>query len=94
MTRVQTGALATGFTPGNAWGLGWCIVRKPQGVTAMLSPGSIGHGGYYGTQGWVDSVKKRVFVVMYQRAGLPNSDASDIRCELQQVAVDALEKSH
>ncbi|HEX2476780.1 MAG TPA: serine hydrolase domain-containing protein, partial [Lacipirellulaceae bacterium] len=39
MSRVQTGDLATGFTPGNAWGLGWCIVRKPQGVSGMLSPG-------------------------------------------------------
>jgi CubicO group peptidase (beta-lactamase class C family) len=93
MTRVQTGELATGFTPGNAWGLGWCIVREAQGVTGMLSPGTFGHGGFYGTQGWVDPVKKRVFVLMYQRAGLPNSDASDIRREFQRLAVEALEKS-
>jgi CubicO group peptidase (beta-lactamase class C family) len=91
MTRVQTGELATGFTPGNAWGLGWCIVRKPQGVSGMLSTGSFGHGGYYGTQGWIDPVKKRIFVLMYQRAGLPNSDASDVRREFQQLAVEALE---
>jgi CubicO group peptidase (beta-lactamase class C family) len=93
MTRVQTGELQTGFTPGNAWGLGWCIVRKPQGVTGMLSPGSFGHGGYYGTQGWIDPVKKRIFVLMYQRASLPNSDASDVRREFQQLAVEELEKS-
>ncbi|HMO85896.1 MAG TPA: serine hydrolase domain-containing protein, partial [Lacipirellulaceae bacterium] len=49
MTTLQTGDLATGFTPGNGWGLGWCIVREPQGVTGMLSPGSFGHGGAYGT---------------------------------------------
>jgi CubicO group peptidase (beta-lactamase class C family) len=93
MTRVQTGDLQTGFTPGNAWGLGWCIVREPQGVTGMLSPGTFGHGGYYGTQGWIDPVKKRIFVLMYQRAGLPNSDASDIRREFQRLAVEALEDS-
>jgi CubicO group peptidase (beta-lactamase class C family) len=92
MTRVQTGDLQTGFTPGNAWGLGWCIVRDPQGVTGMLSPGSFGHGGYYGTQGWVDPVKQRIFVLMIQRAGLPNSDASDIRRDFQQLAVESLEK--
>jgi CubicO group peptidase (beta-lactamase class C family) len=92
MTRVQTGKLGTGFTPGNAWGLGWCIVREPQGVSSMLSPGTFGHGGYYGTQGWVDPVKKRVFVLMYQRAGLPNSDASDIRREFQQLAVEAFDR--
>jgi hypothetical protein len=40
MTTVQSGEVKTGFTEGNGWGLGWCVVRQPQGVTAMLSPGS------------------------------------------------------
>jgi CubicO group peptidase (beta-lactamase class C family) len=92
MTTVQTGDLATGFTPGNGWGLGWCIVRKPEGVTGMLSPGTFGHGGAYGTQGWVDPQRKAVFVLMIQRSNLPNSDASDIRREFQRLAVEALEK--
>lgn len=87
MTSVQTGDLQTGFTPGNAWGLGWCIVREPQDVTAALSPGSFGHGGAYGTQGWVDPVKKRVFVLMIQRADIGNSDGSDLRKEFQNAAV-------
>jgi CubicO group peptidase (beta-lactamase class C family) len=87
MTSVQTGDLETGFTPGNAWGLGWCIVREPQDVTAALSPGSFGHGGAYGTQGWVDPVKKRVFVLMIQRADMGNSDASELRKEFQNAAV-------
>ena len=39
MTSVQSGDLAAGFIPGSAWGLGWSIVREPQGVTAALSPG-------------------------------------------------------
>jgi hypothetical protein len=54
MSTVQAGDLVTGFTPGNGWGLGVCIVRQPQGVTEMLSPGTFGHGGAYGTQGWID----------------------------------------
>lgn len=91
MTRVQTGDLQTGFTPGNGWGLGWCIAREPQGVTAQLSPGTFGHGGAYGTQGWVDPAKQRIFVLMIQRAGLPNADGSDIRSEFQRLAVEALE---
>lgn len=44
MTRCQTDDLKTGFTAGNCWGLGWCVVREPQGVTRMLSPGTFGHG--------------------------------------------------
>jgi CubicO group peptidase (beta-lactamase class C family) len=55
----------------------------------MLSPGTFGHGGAYGTQGWVDPAKRRIFVLMIQRADLGNSDGSDIRSEFQRVAVEA-----
>lgn len=90
MTRPQIGELATGFTPGNTWGLGWCIVQAPQGVTAMLSPGTFGHGGAFGTQGWVDPKRKMIFVLLIQRTGFGNSDASEIRRVFQQAAVDAI----
>ena len=90
MTTVQTGALKTGFTEGNGWGLGWCVVREPQGVTAALSPGTFGHGGAYGTQAWIDPAKKRVYVLMVQRANFPNSDASDVRRAFQEAADAAL----
>jgi CubicO group peptidase (beta-lactamase class C family) len=89
MTTVQTGELKTGFTPGNGWGLGWCIVREPQGVTAALSPGSFGHGGMYGTQAWIDPVKKRIYILMVQRANFPNSDASEVRRVFQDAAQPA-----
>lgn len=93
MTHIQTGDLPAGFTPGTGWGLGWCVVREPQGVTGMLSPGTFGHGGAYGTEGWVDPVKKRIFVLMYQRADIGNSDGSDMRRDFQQLAVEGLEKN-
>ncbi len=89
MTHVQTGDLVTGFTPGNGWGLGWCIVRQPQGITQMLSPGTFGHGGAYGTQGWIDPQRKMIFVLLVQRSDFPNSDASDVRRAFQQLATDA-----
>ena len=92
MTHIHTGDLVTGFTPGNGWGLGWCVVREPQGVTEMLSPGTFGHGGAFGTQVWVDPARKMVFVLMIQRTKFGNSDGSDIRAAFQQLAVDALEK--
>jgi CubicO group peptidase (beta-lactamase class C family) len=79
MTSVQTGDLKTGFTEGNGWGIGWCVVREPQGVTAMLSPGTYGHGGAYGTQAWIDPQSERIYVLMVQRANFPNSDNSDVR---------------
>ena len=89
MTSVQSGDLAAGFIPGSAWGLGWSIVREPQGVTAALSPGTFGHGGLFGTQAWIDPVKRRVYLLLIQRANFGNqggSDGSDIRREFQNAA--------
>jgi CubicO group peptidase (beta-lactamase class C family) len=90
MTTIQTGELQVGFTPGNAWGLGFCIVREPQEVTKMLSPGSFGHGGAWGTQGWIDPQRQTIYVLLIQRKDFGNSDAADIRGTFQQLAADAL----
>ncbi len=92
MTKVQTGELQTGFVPGMGFGYGWGVVRQPQGVTAMLSPGSYGHGGAFGTQGWIDPQQDLFVVLLIQRTGLPNADASKMREELQALAVAALKK--
>ena len=86
MNTPTTGDLKTGFTVGNAWGVGCCIVREPQGVSETLSPGSYGHGGAYGTQAWIDPVKKRAYILMVQRANFPNSDNSEVRIEFQRLA--------
>ena len=86
MHTIVTGDLVTGFTPGNGWGIGCCVVREPQGVSESLSPGSFGHGGAYGTQAWIDPVKERVYVLMTQRANFPNADASDVRRKFQEIA--------
>jgi len=90
MTRVHTGDLTAGFTAGVGFGLGWGVVRTPTGVTAMLSPGTFGHGGAFGTQGWIDPQKDLIFVMMIQRVGLSNGDASEMRREFQQLTVAAL----
>lgn len=87
MATIQTAGLKTGFTDGNGWGLGCCVIREPQGVTAMLSPGTFGHGGAYGTQAWIDPRKRRIDILMVQRANFPNSDASEVRRAFEQAAV-------
>ena len=84
-------SIETGFTPGNTWGIGCCVVRHPQGTTASLSPGSFGHGGAYGTQAWIDPIKGRGYILMVQRANFPNSDASDLRRQFQDLAAQAID---
>jgi CubicO group peptidase (beta-lactamase class C family) len=90
MTSLQTGELQTGFTPGNGWGLGFCLIRKPEGPTAMLSPGSYGHGGALGTQGWIDPQREMIFVLLIARTNFGNSDGSEVRAEFQRLAVEAV----
>jgi CubicO group peptidase (beta-lactamase class C family) len=91
MTQIQTGDLTAGFVPGSGFGFGWAIVREPRDVTSMLSPGSYGHGGVFGTQGWIDPKKNLFVILLIQRQGLKNGDASDLRRELQALAFGALE---
>ncbi len=103
LTTPQTGDLPVGFFQkdiyGNrganyGWGLGTCILRTPhEGVAAMLSPGTFGHGGAWGTQAWCDPVKGVAYVLMVQRANFPNSDASEVRRVFQQAAADALQRT-
>ena len=100
LTTPQTGDLPTGFfqseTYGNrganyGWGITTSIVRTPHdGVAAMLSPGTYGHGGAWGTQAWIDPVKGVGYIMMVQRSNFPNSDASDVRRAFQEAAAKSL----
>ena len=90
MTTNQLGDLPNvSFAPGMRMGLGFHIVGEPKEVTAHLSPGTFGHGGAFGTQAWIDPVKKRAYVLLIQRTDLKNSDQSDIRREFQRAAKEA-----
>ncbi len=102
LSTTQTGDLPTGFFQRDTfgrhganygWGIGTCVLRTPhEGVASMLSPGTFGHGGAWGTQAWIDPVKGVAYVLMVQRSNFPNSDASEVRRDFQQAAVNALSK--
>ena len=102
LTTVQTGNLPTGFFQSPeygshgtnyGWGIGTCILREPHpGVAAVLSPGTFGHGGAWGTQAWIDPVRGVTFILMVQRTDFPNSDASEVRRAFQKAAVAGLGK--
>lgn len=92
MTSLQTGDIVCGFTPGMGFGFGWAVVKEPQGVHTMMSKGTYGHGGAFGTQGWLDPEKDLFVILLIQRIGLANADASELRRELQAGAVEAVKK--
>jgi CubicO group peptidase (beta-lactamase class C family) len=100
LTSVHTGDLPTGFFQADTygkrganygWGIGTCILRTPhEGLAAMLSPGTFGHGGAWGTQAWVDPVKGVAYLLFVQRSNFANSDASEPRRVFQEAAASAL----
>lgn len=90
LTRTQSGEIKTGFTTGMSWGIKFQVVKEPQGVTAMLNPGTFGHGGAYATQSWADPVNHTIYILMIQRRGFKNGDNSPIRRAFQAAAARAL----
>lgn len=102
LSTPQTGDMPTGFFQstqfGNrgtnyGWSIGTCVLRAPhEGVASVLSPGTFGHGGAWGTQAWIDPVRGVAYVLMIQRSDLPNSDASEIRRAFQEAVAAAYGK--
>jgi CubicO group peptidase (beta-lactamase class C family) len=102
LSSVHTGDLPCGFFQraefGNhgknyGWGIGTCVLKEPHaGLAEMLSPGTFGHGGAWGTQAWIDPKKDMIYVLIVQRANFPNSDASPVREAFQKAAAKALAK--
>jgi CubicO group peptidase (beta-lactamase class C family) len=90
MTTNQIGEMSGSFVPGMGFGLGWAVVREPQGVTHGLSPGTYGHGGAFGTQGWIDPKQDVFMILLFQRVGLPNADGSPIRKAFQDAALGSI----
>ena len=102
LSSVVTGDLPTGFFQNETfgkhganygWGIGTCVLKTPHaGAAEVLSPGSYGHGGAWGTQAWIDPAKGVAYVLMVQRANFPNSDASEVRVAFQRAAAAALRR--
>lgn len=93
MTSLQTAKLPTNWGRRNSWGLGWCLINRPRGASAGLSPGSYGHGGLFGTQVWIDPTRQAVFILLTQRIDFEDSDSSDVRRDFQRLAAAALDAS-
>jgi len=66
MTALHTGDIRSGHMPGTGFGLTWEVVRENLGTLNFLSKGTFGHGGAFGTHGWIDKEKELVGVYLVQ----------------------------
>jgi CubicO group peptidase (beta-lactamase class C family) len=57
-----------GWMRGSDYGLAWEVVTDPMGELAGHTIGSYGHGGAFGTQGWIDPNHQLISIMLIQRA--------------------------
>ena len=67
MTEPQTtGIQPVGWMRGSDYGLAWEVVTDPLGELAGHSIGTYGHGGAFGTQGWIDPNNDLISILLIQ----------------------------
>jgi CubicO group peptidase (beta-lactamase class C family) len=66
MTAIQT----ANVEKAPAWGLTWEVTRDNGIAMPLMSVGTFGHGGAFGTHGWVDRKKDLVGVYLIQMLGV------------------------
>ena len=92
LTKNQIGTLTAGR--GLSWGYGFCVIADPAGMAAdaMLSPGTYGHVGLYGTNAWADpQTAGEIDVILLEWDGIPDYMDSPMREEFQRLAVRGME---
>jgi CubicO group peptidase (beta-lactamase class C family) len=87
MTALHTGDLPAGHLAGMGYGLAWAVVREPLGTLQLQSIGTYGHGGAFGTQGWVDPKKDLIGVFMI---GISSGGGADERNAFMSMAAAAI----
>ena len=87
----QIGKLTAGN--GLAWGYGFCLIADPLGLEAhkMLSPGTYGHMGIFGTNSWADPKRGLIYVFLMERGNSADYTNSPMRIRFQTLAGKALE---
>jgi CubicO group peptidase (beta-lactamase class C family) len=69
MTEPQTaGIQPVGWMRGSGYGLAWEVVTDPLGELAGHTIGTYGHGGAFGTQGWIDPNNDLISILLIQRS--------------------------
>ena len=90
MSEVHTGDIVpTGWMGGTGYGLAWEVINDPYGELVGHSRGTYGHGGAFGTQGWIDPANNMIRILLVQ-----NSDGTTttVQSEFMMMAETSIEK--
>ncbi len=88
MTEVHTvGIHPAGWLGGGAYGLTFEIVDQHYGELAGHTLNTYGHGGAFGTQGWIDPTNRLIRILLIQRS---NGGTDSLRDTFQTMAEAAV----
>ncbi len=88
MTRVFTPDVKpSGWLGGTGYGLTFEIVDSPEGTLLLHSPGTYGHGGAFGTEGWIDPKNDLIRIVLVQLSDGTGGAARAVVMQVGEAAV-------
>jgi CubicO group peptidase (beta-lactamase class C family) len=88
MTESHTSNIhPVGWMRGSDYGLAWEIVTDPLGELAGHTMGSYGHGGAFGTQGWIDPDHNLISILLIQRADGGSDSMSNVFMNMAESSV-------
>ncbi len=88
MTEPHTrGIHPVGWMRGADYGLAWEVVTDPLGELAGHSEGTYGHGGAFGTQGWIDPRNELISILLIQRADGGTDGLRDVFLTMAEASV-------
>ena len=88
MTQVFTpNVQPSGWLGGSGYGLTFEIVNKPEGTLLLHSMGTFGHGGAFGTQGWIDPKNDLIRIDLVQLSDDTSNAARSVVMQMGEAAV-------
>jgi CubicO group peptidase (beta-lactamase class C family) len=89
MTRVFTPDVKPSgwMGGGTGYGLTFEIVNEPQGTLLLHSPGTFGHGGAFGTEGWMDPKNDLIRIMLVQVSDDSGEAPKSVVMQLGEAAV-------
>jgi CubicO group peptidase (beta-lactamase class C family) len=88
MTEPHTSDIRpVGWMRGADYGLAWEVVTEPLGELAGHNIGAFGHGGAFGTQGWIDPKAGLISIMLVQRADGGTESMSNVFMTMAEAGV-------
>jgi CubicO group peptidase (beta-lactamase class C family) len=88
MTRIFTPDVKpSGWLGGTGYGLTFEIVNQPEGTLLLHSPGTFGHGGAFGTEGWIDPKNDLIRIMLVQSSDSSGAAPRSIVMQMGEAAV-------